>query len=266
MTAPLDTPKTGFAHALHAEWVKFRTLRSSWYTLACLGFVGLGVATLSMSAAGAEYASATPAERLDWDPAALSLRTYLVAQLIIGVLGILVVTSEHATGLIRTSLAAVPRRPRLLAAKAILVAVVAAIAGQALMFASFFIGRSLLAAEGTPHANLGDRGVLSAVTGGGLYLTALAMLATGLAVVLRTTAGALATLVGVVFLVPALSNLFPSWTQSLFDFWPSLGGAAVISTVPDPAYPHPWLNLGGMCLGVAVVLAAAFALFRHRDV
>lgn len=267
MTAPLATAaKTTFAHALRAEWVKFRTLRSSWYTLACLGFVGLGVAALSMSAAGAEYADATPAERLEWDPTALSLRTYLVAQLIIGVLGILVVTSEYATGLMRTSLAATPRRHRLLAAKAVLVAAVAVAAGQVLMFASFLIGQSLLASQSTPNAGLGDPGVLPAVAGGGLYLAAIALLATGLAVILRATAGALATLVGVIFLVPALSNLFPSWTQGLFDFWPSIGGAAVMSTVPDPDYPHPWLNLGVMCLGVAAVLVAAFVLFRRRDV
>ncbi|MEV1120737.1 ABC transporter permease [Actinosynnema sp. NPDC049800] len=255
-----------FGHALHAEWVKLRGLRSTWYTLACLFGVGLGITFLSMGTAGAEYAGSSAAERLAWDPTNLSLTTYIVAQLIIGVLGILVVTSEYATGLLRTSLAATPRRHRLLAAKVAVATAVAAVAGEALMFAAFLLGQALLAGQGVPHARLGDPGVLPAVAGGGLYLAAIALLAIGLGTIMRATAGALATLVGIVFLVPAMSGLFPSWLQGLFDFWPSKGAVAVLTTVPDPAYPHPWLNLAGMCLGVAAVLAAAFVVFRRRDV
>ncbi|XVS67397.1 ABC transporter permease [Actinosynnema sp. CA-299493] len=258
--------RAGFGHALRAEWVKLRSLRSTWHTLACLFAVGLGITFLSMSAAGAEHGGASAAERLAWDPTELSLTTYVVAQLIIGVLGILVVTSEYAAGLVRTSLAATPRRRRLLAAKVAVATAVAAVAGQSLMFAAFLLGQAVLAGRGAPHAGLSDPGVLPAVTGGGLYLAVIALLAVGLGAITRATAGALATLVGIVFLVPALSGLFPSWLQGLFDFWPSKGAVAVLATVPDPAYPHPWLNLGGMCLGVAAVLVAAFALFHRRDV
>jgi ABC-2 type transport system permease protein len=177
-----------------------------------------------------------------------------------------VVTSEYATGLVTTSLAATPRRHRLLAAKVVVAGAAALVAGQALMVAAFLLGQALLAARGVPHAALGDPGVLPAVAGGGLYLAAIALLAIGLGTILRATAGALATLVGIVFLVPAVSGLFPSWLQGLFDFWPSQGAAAVLATAPDPAYPHPWLNLGGMCLGVVAVLATAFVVFRRRDV
>jgi hypothetical protein len=191
---------------------------------------------------------------------------YILAQLVIGVLGILVVTSEYATGLMQTTLIATPRRTRLLAAKAVLVAVVAFVAGQALMVASFLIGQGLLSAQDVPSARLGDPGVLSAVVGAGVYLTAIALLAAALGTLMRATAGAIATLVAIVFLVPAVSPLLPSWLHGVLAFWPSLGGPLVTATVPDPAYPHPWLNLGGMCLGLAVVLAAAFVVFRRRDV
>ncbi|PSL51834.1 hypothetical protein B0I31_11728 [Saccharothrix carnea] len=258
--------RVAFRHTLHAEWVKLRSLRSTWCTLACLFAVGLGITSLATSSAGAEHESASAAERAAWDPTNLSLTTYVVAQLIIGVLGILVVTSEYATGLVRTSLAATPRRHRLLAAKVVVATAVALVVGQALMFAAFLLGQSLLAARDVPHAALGDPGVLSAVAGGGLYLAAIALLAIGLGTIMRATAGALATLVGIVFLVPALAGLFPSWLRGLLDFWPTRGAAAVFATVPDPAYPHPWLNLGGMCLGVVAVLAAAFVVFRRRDV
>ncbi|GGP79894.1 ABC transporter permease [Saccharothrix coeruleofusca] len=255
-----------FGHTLHAEWVKFRSLRSTWYMLVCLFAVGLGVMALAMGRAGETYRGASAAERLAWDPTNLSLTSYLVAQLIIGVHGTLVVTSEYATGLVRTSLAATPRRHRLLAAKVVVTTAVAVVAGQALMFAAFLLGQALLAAQDVPNAALGDPGVLSAVAGGGLYLSAIALLGIGLGTILRATAGAIATLVGIVFLVPALSGLLPSWLRGLLDFWPSQGAAAVFTTVPDPAHPHPWLNLGGMCLGIAAVLAAGFVLFHRRDV
>lgn len=255
-----------FGHVLHAEWVKLRSLRSSWYTLACLFGIGLGITFLATGRAGEEYAGAPAAERLAWDPTGRSLTAYLVAQLVIGVLGTLVVTSEYATGLVRTSLAATPRRHRLLAAKVVVATAVAVVAGQALMLATFLLGQAVLAAQDVPHVELGDPGVLSAVAGGGLYLAAIALLAVGLGTILRATAGALTTLVGIVFLVPALAGMFPAWFRGLLDFWPTQGAAAVFATVPDPAYPHPWLNLGGMCLGVAAVLAVAFVVFQRRDV
>jgi hypothetical protein len=248
--------------ALVSEWIKLRSLRSTWYTLAALFFVGLGITALSSNAAQEAYADAGAA----WDPTAHSLTTYIVAQLIVGVLGILVVTSEFATGLMRTTLAATPRRHRVLAAKVVLAAAVAVVAGQALMFAAFLIGQPLLARQGVPTASIGDPGVLTAVLGGGLYLALIALLAVGLGVLMRATAGALATLVGIIFLVPAMAGIFPSWMSGLFDFWPTIGGAAALATVPDPDFPHPWWNLAGMCLGISGVLVAAFLVLRHRDV
>lgn len=250
-----------YVRSVHAEWIKFRSLRSTWYTVACLFAVALGITALAMNSAAQQYPGDEP-----WDPTGRSLTSYIVAQLIIGVLGILIVTGEHATGLLGTSLIATPRRHRLLAGKVVVAVAVAVVAGQVLMFAAFFLGQAVLAGHGVPHAAFGDPGVLSAVTGGGLYLAAIALLAVGLGTIMRATAGALATLVGIVFLVPALAGLFPAWLRGVFDYWPTLGAATVFKTVPDPDYPHPWLNLGGLCLGVAAVLAVAFVVFRRRDV
>lgn len=250
------------SRALHAEWIKLRSLRSTWYTLGCLFFAGLGITALASGNAQQAYADAGEA----WDPTKHSLTTYIVAQLIVGVLGILVVTSEYATGLIRTTLTAAPRRHRVLAAKILLAAGVAVLAGQVLMFAAFLIGQPILERHGVPTAALGDPGVLRAILAGGLYLALIALLAVGLGTIMRATAGALATLVGIVFLVPALAALFPSWMRGMLDFWPTLGGSAALATVPDPDYPHPWWNLAGLALGVAGVLAAAFVVLRRRDV
>jgi hypothetical protein len=117
-----------------------------------------------------------------------------------------------------------------------------------------------------PNASIGDPGVLSAVMGGGVYLAAISLLAVALGAILRATAGALATVVAIVFLIPAFAGLIPGWLVWILDFWPSQGAAAVLTTVPNPDYPQPWLNLGGMCLGVAATLTVAFILFRRRDV
>ncbi|MQA35167.1 ABC transporter permease, partial [Modestobacter roseus] len=153
MSARVDAPapRAGFAHAVGAEWVKFRSLRSTWATLAGLFAVALGVTALSMGSARELHAE-TLAGGDVWDPTNVSLTSYLVAQLVIGVLGILVVTSEYATGLIQTSLAATPARARLLGAKVVLAAAVSLVAGQALAFAAFSLGQLLLRAQDVPSA------------------------------------------------------------------------------------------------------------------
>lgn len=263
MSTLTAAPKPTFGHALHTEWIKLRSLRSTWYTLAGLFVVALGITALNMGSIGSDY---DVADKASWDPANLSLTAYIVAQLIIGVLAILVVTSEYATGLMQTSLTATPRRNRLLAAKVVLAAGVALVVGQVLMFACFFFGQALLVGQDVPYATLGDPGVFGAVAGGGVYLAAIALLSIGLGTMMRATAGALATLVGIVFLVPALAGLLPSWLHSITEFWPSMGPAAVFETVPNADYPHPWLNLLGLFVASGTVLACAFVVFRRRDV
>ncbi|GAA1754448.1 ABC transporter permease [Streptomonospora arabica] len=265
MSSPATAAGTSFGRTLRAEWIKFRSLRSMRYTLAGLFAAGFGLTMLLMGSAGQKYQEVM-VEGDVWDPTSFTLQSYILAQLIIGVLGSLVVTSEYATGMMSTSLTATPRRNQLLSAKVMVVAAVAVTAGTALMFAAFFFGQAVLIAQDVPHAALGDPGVLAAVAGGGLYLAVIAVLAVGLGAIMRATAGALVALVGIVYLVPGFAGAFPPWVQPLFDFWPTLGAAAILETVPNPDFPNPWLGFGGMCLGVAAVLAAAFVVFRRRDV
>jgi len=257
--------RPAFSDALRSEWIKFRSLRSTWLTLAGLVVVGLGLPLLSADPAAQSYLTGTIEEQQDWDPTNRSLLMFFIAQLVLGVLAILVVTSEYATGLVQTSLSATPRRHRLLGAKVAVVAAVALVAGQALMFPAFLIGQAGFAAAGVPHATLADPRALSAVVGAGLYLAVIALLAVALGTIIRATAGALATLVAIVLLVPALEGMFPSWLDGLLDVWPALGGAAVIATVPNPDYPHPWSSFAGMVAGVLALLVVAFVLFERRD-
>ncbi|WP_214407473.1 ABC transporter permease [Pseudonocardia lacus] len=256
--------RPAFAHTLHGEWIKFRSLRSTWLTLGGLVAVAVGVTLLSTDASVASYPNATVEELQQWDPTNRSLLMFVLAQLIIGVLGIMVVTSEYATGLVGTSLSATPRRHRLLGAKVAMVAAVALVAGQVLMFAAFLTGQAWFAAAGLPYSTLSDPTALGAVVGGGLYLAVIGLLAVALGALMRATAGALAALVTITVLVPALAELLP-WLDWLFDFWPTMGGAAVIATLPDPDYPQPWLGLAGMGAGAVALLVVAFVLFERRD-
>jgi ABC-type transport system involved in multi-copper enzyme maturation permease subunit len=156
--------------ALRAEWIKLRSVRSTYWTL--------GLAVVAMVGMGALFAPRfthlTPAEQASINPASYSLSGFFLAQLALGVLGVLVMASEYSTGSIRASLTALPQRPTLLAAKAIVLMIVTVPVAMASSFAAFFAGQAILSTS-TTSARLGDPGVARAVVGAGLYLTALAV-------------------------------------------------------------------------------------------
>jgi ABC-type transport system involved in multi-copper enzyme maturation permease subunit len=260
-------PGVRFADLLRSEWTKFRSLRSAWWALLAMVALSIVVTLLVCSEAKQAYSELTAAERLTWDPTGLALNSFFVGQLCISVLGILVVTSEYATGTIRTSLAAMPRRGRLLAAKTLVFVVIALLAGQLTSFLSFLTGQAMIGRyDGVPAAALGDSGVLEAVVGTGLYLAAIGLLAVAVGTLTRVTAGGLAVVVGVTLLVPAFGGTFPSWLQKGFAYWPSIGGPEIRNVQRTADFPHAWLNLAGMTIGIAVVLVAAFAVFKRREV
>ena len=255
-----------FADLLRSEWTKLRSLRSTAYTLLALLVIGIGMSALVTSGTSRRYADLTAEEQATFDPTMQSLQAFFLVQLVISVLGVMVVTSEHATGMIATSLTATPRRGRLLAAKTLVFAAVALVVGQVQVFGAFLLGQAVLAAGGTPHATLADPGVLRAVVGGGLYIVAIGLLAVAIGTLVRATAGAVTIMVGITLLVPAMSGLLPEWAHPVLVFWPSIGGSSIMAVVPDDSLPVWWVCFGGMCAGVAGLLALAFALFRRRDV
>ncbi len=256
-----------FTDLLRSEWTKLRSLPSVRWTLLAMVVFSIAITLLVTSGEHAAYRDLSPEDKLAWDPTALSLNSFFIAQLCISVLGILVMTSEYSTGTIRTSLSAMPRRGWLLAAKTVVFAVVALVAGQVTSFVCFLAGQAMIGRrDGTPTAALSDPGVLTAVCGTGLYLAAIGLLAVAVGTLTRATAGGLAIQVGITLLVPAFSNALPSWTQKAFAYWPSLGGPEIRNLHPTSAYPDAWTNLAGMTAGIAVVLAVAFVVFRRREV
>ena len=245
---------------IRSEWTKLRSLPSTiWGLLATVTLVvGVGLAYATLRVAR------PPADPSTFDSAAVSLAGIQLAQLAIGVLGVLFITGEYATGSIRVSLAAVPRRLQLLWGKAITFGVATLVLAVPAVLVSFFAGQSILSAEHL-DTGLGAPGVLRAVLGSALFLTAVGLLGLGLGTLLRSTAGGISALFGLLFAPQLVLGLLPeSVSDAAYRYLPTPAGAAVSAIHRDPLALAPWTGLGLFCLYTAVMLAlAAWQLLRH---
>lgn len=248
-----------FLRVLRSEWIKFRSLPSTWWTL--------GAAVAAMVVFGAVIGSGT-ADRMDADPWELTpaamMRGYYIAQLLIGVLGALLVSSEYSTGMIRATLTAVPARSRVLAAKAVLFAVVSSTAMTTAAFGAFLTSQAFI--DPAYHLDLGDDGVWQAVLGTGAYLTVVGLLGGALGWILRSTPGAISALVGLVLVAPLLLQIFSSDLAS--DISRLMPSELAISVSSVATQPGP-LGAGEAALGLISWLAAAvtvaLVMVRSRD-
>jgi ABC-2 type transport system permease protein len=258
-------PAATFADALRSEWTKLRSVRSTVWTLAVTVVLGVGLGALISAAAAHGYANSSVASKLSWDPTAISLDGIGIATLAIAVLGVLFISSEYSSGMIRTSLTAVPRRGRLLAAKALILAAVTFVVGEVTSFTAFFAGQALIGGR-APHAALGDPGVARAVVGAGLALTALAVLSVAMGAVLRHPAAGIACMVAILFVLPAIAQALPdSWRNPVTEYWPTQAGGQIANVHIAPHSLPPWPGFGVLCLFVAIVYAIAWALLDRRD-
>jgi ABC-2 type transport system permease protein len=261
---PPETGRAGFADALRSEFTKIRSTRSTYWTLFALIVVCIGIGALA-SAGTASHPNGV--SRASFDATQQSLAGLYVGQLVIAALGALTITSEYATGMIRTSLAVQPRRGVVFAAKGVVFAVVTLITGLVASFGSFFVGQAIL----SPHhlsATLGQPNVLRAVIGGALFLTACGMLAYGLGAILRHTAAAISAAIGLLFVLTVLVQFLPSsWQNSLDKWMPALAGSQVWATkVTEGAHQFPaWGGFAVLAGWAAVAIAVGLVLFRTRD-
>jgi ABC-type transport system involved in multi-copper enzyme maturation permease subunit len=253
---------------LTAEWTKIRTVRSTVWTLLAAVVLGFVIGAVITTGQAVIYEGADAAGRASFDPVSASLQGEFVAQLLVGLLGVMVVTSEFATGTMVPSLTSVPRRGRFLAAKAVVLGAVTVVMGEVIAFPSFFAGQALLAARDVPHASLTDGPeVVRAVLGYGLYMGLIGLFGLALGLLLRSTAASLTVLAAVVFIIPVLSGALPESVQAVLRlWWPSAAGSRIMTTVPDPDLLGPWPGLAVFAGFVAVLLGVAFAVFRRRDV
>lgn len=250
---------------IRSEWLKFWSLRSSYYALAAtiLGEIAFGAL---FSAVTANHWSAIPlAERAGFDPTTTSLRGFEFAQLIIGVLGVLVVTGEYSTGMIRSSMAAAPKRLPVVWAKSLVFAVVALIGGVVASLVSFYIGQAFLS---TQHISttLSAPNVLRAVIGTGLYLTVVGLLGVGLGWIIRSTAGAIGTVFGILLVLPALGEFLPSnWAPHVDPYLPSNAGRSVTELTTHSPFLGPWAGFGLFCAYAAAAIIIGAIVVRRRD-
>jgi ABC-type transport system involved in multi-copper enzyme maturation permease subunit len=259
----------GFAGLLRAEWTKIRSVRSTVWTLVifvvvCVGFTAL-IAWLTETHWYGPRAAARDLRAIS-DPVGFILGTGVgLGQLAIGVLGVLVITSEYSSGVIRASLLAVPRRLPVLAAKAVVFAVLLLVVTEIVAFCSFFVGSAILHAH--VPVSLSGSGVTRAVAGAGLYLTVLGLLALAIGTIIRHTAGSISVIIGIVFVLPILAGLLPSsWGAHINAYLPEQAGTLITKTHQQAGdLLSPWQGFGVLCIWTVLALAAAAYLLERRD-
>jgi ABC-type transport system involved in multi-copper enzyme maturation permease subunit len=186
---------------LASEWTKLRTVRSTIWTLGMTVFIGLAASAIAAAETRAHWATMSAANKATFHPIETSLvGLYLGGTLLLGILGILVVSSEYGTGTIRATLSAAPRRPMVLAAKVLVFGAVSLVVAEVTALAGFLLGQALLISPAN-HATLSSPGALRAVAGIGLFLCVVGLFALGIAVVARHTAGAIGAYVAVVLVL-----------------------------------------------------------------
>ncbi len=255
----------GFGELLRSEFTKLRTVRSTGWTLGLTVVLGIGLSILATAETRSHWATMAIPDRLTFDATRTSLIGVFFGQLVIGVLGVLVLSAEYGTGTIRATLAAAPRRPGVLAAKAVVFGVVALVVSEVTAFVSFFVGQALLTAPAT-HTTLSSPGALRAVAGSGLYLCVLGLMALGIAAIVRHTAGAISTFVGLVLVLPIIVEALPQTLATDLDrFLPAHIGTAMVSQHAELKSFAPWPGFLLLCGYAAVALVVGGILLVRRD-
>jgi ABC-2 type transport system permease protein len=260
----LDLPgRVTFTGALRSEFTKIRSVRSTYWTLLVMFVVVVGFGAL------ASFGAANNPHGPYFDAARQSLAGLYIGQLIIGVLGVLVISSEYSTGMIRTTLTTNPHRNMMIAAKGVVFAAVAFGTSMITAFAAFFVGQAIMSSDHV-STTLGAPNVLRAVIGGALFLTACGILAFGLGLLLRHTAGGISATVALLFVVTILVNFLPQSWQNHVDKWiPALAGGQIWMSRPQPPGNTPmfgpWTSFAVLCGYAVIAVAAGMILFRKRD-
>lgn len=242
----------GFRHVARMEWIKLRSLRSTWATLAITFAAAIGIS----AAVGVKSKDQSA------DIANNVLGGIAVGLLLVGVLGVLTMTNEYTSGMIRSTFAAAPHRGRVLAAKAAVFGLVALVVGELASFSAFFVGTSMMG-HGISAPGLGDAGVLRAVVLGGTGYCLIGLLGVGLGAIIRHTPAALGVLVGVVYV---LATVISGLSHALMAYTPVSIVANCLTTVQrlDGA-PSAWVGLAVLCGYAVAALGIGRAVLAWRD-
>jgi ABC-2 type transport system permease protein len=265
---PPASGRAGLSGTLRSEFTKIRSVRSTWWTLLVLVVVSVGIGAAISAGVAASWSHTSASDRATFDATQISVAgLFFLGQLVIVVFGAIVLTSEYSTGMIRTSLTAMPRRVTVYAAKAVVFAAVALAVTLVTAFIAFFLGQAILTST-HESATLSQPNVLRAVIGGALYVTMCGLFAFAAGAIFRHTAATITSVIGLLFVIPILAHLLPdSWYADIARWLPSSAGDA-ISVVVGPGPDHlfsPWGQFAVFAIYTAVLLVVGGILFRKRD-
>jgi ABC-2 type transport system permease protein len=265
---PAPSGRAGFGGTLRSEFTKIRSVRSTYWTLLVLLAISIGIGAAICAGTAANWSQTSAADRATFDATQVSIAgLFYLGQLVIVVFGAIVLTAEYSTGMIRTSLTAMPRRVTVYAAKALVFAIVALVVTLVAAFIAFFLGQALLAST-HENASLSQHDVLRAVIGSALYVTLCGLFAFAAGAIFRHTAATITSIIGLLFVIPILAHLLPSnWYHDIVRWLPDSAGGAITATV-GPQDPHlfsPWGQFTVFAVYTAILLIVGGVLFRRRD-
>jgi ABC-2 type transport system permease protein len=247
-----------------AEWTKFRSLRSTYITVATTIVLIVGISALTSAVQAHHWPHAPASDRAGFNAVSTSLNGVTFGELAIGVLGVLLFTGEYSTGSIRATLTAVPTRLPVLWAKMAVFSVVTAVISFVSAFAAFFVGQALLSSQHI-QTTISSPGALRMVVGSALFLIVVGIMGLSLGAILRNTAAGISTLVALFFVLPVIFEALPrSFSNHFTPYLPYNSGAA-LWTHPDTAHLSPWAGFGVMCVWALAGVVAAAVLLRRRD-
>jgi ABC-2 type transport system permease protein len=259
-TATETDYRVTFAGLVRSEWIKFRSLRSSWYTLAAAAAAMVVFGVLIGYQTGRHPANLDVEDTV----ASATLQGYALAQLLIAVLGALFVSGEYGTGMIRSSMVAAPRRTPVLLAKLLVFGTIALVTLVVASFVAFLAGEAVLSHYGLGFS-LGDPTALRVTAGTGVYLTLVGLLGSAFGWLVRHTAGAISALLGLLLVVPGVfGNLLGNWGKDIARFLPS-AGESFIHSYTAPRTLAPWTGLAVTVVWVIALTAIAAVQLRRRD-
>ena len=262
-------PHTGrvtFPHVLASEWTKLRSLRSTRWSLATALLLTIGFAALACAIVAHHYPGMSPQDQSDFRALDVNMVGVQIAQLAIGVLGVLVITGEYSTGMIRATMTAVPRRVPVLWAKAVVYGLVTLALMLPAILIAFAVGEWIFSRHGIA-VGFGDPGVARIVIGASLYLTAIGLFGLGIGAIVRNTAGGIASFAAILFVIPPLMNVLPrSWNDAASPYLPLSAGQAILALTRGQNQLGPWVGLGLLFLYALIAITIASLLLLRRDV
>jgi ABC-2 type transport system permease protein len=249
-----------------SEWTKLHSLRSTRWSLFVAVFLTIALPVIFAFVTTSHWGTMSPHERADRHPLDIALAGVNVAQLAVAVLGVLVITGEYSTGMIRASFTAVPKRLPVLWGKTFVFGVVSFLLMLPPVLIAFFASQAILSRHDILQISFSHPGVARSVIGGAIYLMLVGVFALGLGAIVRNTAGGIATFAAIFFVIPPLMNILPtSWNNAISQYLPSEAGRQIFSLTHGAHSLNPWpggLLFVGYC---ALTLAIAAVLLVKRD-